>query len=136
MNGDGVGFDNNITQADVNALRDAVLAKCDVLGNDVIKDNVVGDALACAQVFGDADIDALGAARGLRPGQIQAIKDVYRGPHSSTGTRWYKGKPLGSEFSWGSFVVPTPAKPRRLDRDRTHSFITGSGSPTRQRGNR
>jgi hypothetical protein len=108
VDGDGVGFDNNITQADINALRDAVLAKCDVLGNDVIKDNVVGDALACAKVFTDADIDALGASRGLRPGQVQAIKDVYRGPHSSHGTRWYKGKPLGSEFSWGSLVVPIP----------------------------
>jgi hypothetical protein len=109
VNGDGFGFDNNITQADVSALRDAVMAKCDVLGNDVIRDNVVGDPLACARVFTDADIDALGAGRGLTPGQVQAIKDVYRGPHSSTGTRWYKGKPLGSEFSWGSFVVPTPA---------------------------
>ena len=109
VNGDGIGFDNNITQADVNALRDAVLAKCDVLGNDVIKDNTVGDPLECKKVFGDADIDALGAARGLRAGQIQAIKDVYRGPHSSTGHRWYKGKPLGSELLWGSFVVPTPA---------------------------
>ena len=109
VNNDGVGFDNNITQADINALRDAVLAKCDVLGNDVIKDNIVGDPLECKSVFGDADIDALGAARGLKPGQIQAIKDVYRGPHSSTGHRWYKGKPLGSEFSWGSLVVPTPA---------------------------
>lgn len=109
VDGDGAGFDNNITQDDINALRDAVLAKCDVLGNDVIKDNIVGDPLECQKVFGDADVDALGAARGLRPGQIQAIKDVYRGPHSSTGQRWYKGKPLGSEFSWGSFVVPTPA---------------------------
>jgi len=108
VNGDGVGFDNNITQADINALRDAVLAKCDVLGNDVIKDNIVGDPLECQKVFGEADIDALGAARGLRPGQIEAIKDVYRGPHSSTGISWYKGKPLGSEFSWGSLVVPIP----------------------------
>jgi feruloyl esterase len=109
VNGDGVGFDNNITQDDINALRDAVLAKCDVLGNDVIKDNVVGNALACQKVFTDADIDLFGAGRGLRPGQIQAIKDVYRGPHNSRGHRWYKGKPLGSEFSWGTFVVPTPA---------------------------
>jgi len=108
VNGDGVGFDNNITQADINALRDAVLAKCDVLGNDVIKDNIVGDPLECQKVFGEADIDALGAARGLRPGQIEAIKDVYRGPHSSTGISWYKGKPLGSEFSWGALVVPIP----------------------------
>jgi Tannase and feruloyl esterase len=109
VDGDGVGFDNNITQADIDALRDAVLAKCDVLGNDRIKDNVVGDALACQRVFTESDVDAFGAARGLRPGQIQAIKDVYRGPHNSDGHRWYKGKPLGSEFSWGSFVVPTLA---------------------------
>jgi len=108
VNGDGAGFDNNITQADINALRDAVLAKCDVLGNDVIKDNIVGDPIECRKAFGEADIDALGAARGLRPGQIEAIKDVYRGPHSSTGISWYKGKPLGSEFSWGSLVVPIP----------------------------
>ncbi|HEY9532103.1 MAG TPA: tannase/feruloyl esterase family alpha/beta hydrolase [Burkholderiales bacterium] len=109
MNGDGVGFDNNITQADINALRDTVLAKCDVLENDRIRDSVVGNPQACAAVFGDADIEALGTARGLTPGQIQAIKDVYRGPHSSTGMRWHKGKPLGTEFSWGAFVVPTPA---------------------------
>lgn len=110
VNGDGVGFDNNITQDDINALSAAVLAKCDVLGNDTIKDNVVGNPLACARVFTETDIDLFGASRGLRPGQIEAIKDVYRGPHNSTRTQqWYKGKPLGSEFSWGGFVVPTPA---------------------------
>ena len=109
VNGDGVGFDNNITQADIDALRDAVLAKCDVLDNDKIRDNVVGNPLACARVFTSADIDALGAARGLTAGQIRAIKDVYAGPHNSAGHRWYKGKSLGTEFSWGSFVVPTPA---------------------------
>jgi feruloyl esterase len=109
VNADGVGFDNNITQEDINALRDAVLAKCDVLGNDRIKDNVVGNPLACRRVFNETDIDAFGAARGLRAGQIQAIKDVYRGPHNSQGHSWYKGKPLGSEFSWGTYVVPTPA---------------------------
>ena len=109
-NGDGVGFDNNITQGDIDALRDAVLAKCDVLGNDRIKDNVVDDPLACRRAFGDSDIEALGAARNLSAGQVQAIKDVYRGPHDSSGRhRWNRGKPLGSEFSWGAIVVPTPA---------------------------
>ena len=109
VDGDGAGFDNNITQADVDALRDAVLAKCDVLGNDRIRDNVVDNPLACAQVFNASDIDAFGGGRGLTPGQVQAIKDVYRGPHSSAGQRWYKGKALGSEATWGAFVVPTPA---------------------------
>jgi feruloyl esterase len=109
-NNDGVGFDNNVTQADLDALRDAVLAKCDVLGNDKIKDNVVGNHRLCARVFTAADVDAFGAARGLTAGQIQALKDVYSGPHDSTGRRhWSPGKPHGSEFNWGSFVVPTPA---------------------------
>jgi tannase/feruloyl esterase len=105
----GVGFDNNITQADIDALRNAVLAKCDVLENDTITDGVVGNLRACARVFTAADVDAFGAARGLTPGQIQAIKDVYSGPHDSTGRHhWSPGKPLGSESTWGSFVVPTP----------------------------
>ena len=109
-NNDGVGFDNNVTQADLDALRDAVLAKCDVLGNDKIKDNVVGNHRLCARVFTAADVNAFGTARGLTAGQIQALKDVYSGPHDSTGRRhWSPGKPHGSEFSWGSFVVPTPA---------------------------
>jgi feruloyl esterase len=109
-NNDGVGFDNNVTQADLDALRDAVLAKCDVLGNDKITDGVVGNHRLCASVFTAADVDALGAARGLTAGQIQALKDVYTGPHDSTGRHhWSFGKPLGSEFSWGTFVVPTAA---------------------------
>src|SRR5207244_11511288 len=77
VNGDGVGFDNNITQADIDALRDAVLDKCDVLDTHTIRDNALGNPLACARVFTSADIDALGVARGLTPGQVQAIKDVY-----------------------------------------------------------
>ena len=86
-NNDGVGFDNNVTQADLDALRDAVLAKCDVLGNDKIKDNVVGNHRLCARVFTAADVNAFGTARGLTAGQIQALKDVYSGPHDSTGRR-------------------------------------------------
>jgi feruloyl esterase len=107
--GDGAGFDNNITQADIDALRDAVLEKCDVLGADRIRDRVVDNPLACRHAFTGQDIEVFGNARGLSPGQVQAIKDVYRGPHNSRGHRWYKGKPLGSEFSWGALVVPTPA---------------------------
>ena len=63
VNKDGVGFDNNISQADIDALRDAVLAKCDVLGNDRVRDRVVGNPLACAKVFTEEDIDDLGHVR-------------------------------------------------------------------------
>ena len=106
--GDSVGFDNNITQDDINALREAVMEKVDVLGNDRIRDGVIDNPIAASAVFTDEDIDALGAERGWTEGQIEAIKDVYSGPHDSEGNSWYKGKSLGTEYGWGLFVVPTP----------------------------
>ncbi len=110
VDGDGVGFDNLITQDDINALRDEVLARADVLGNDRIRDGVVDNPLLAAEVFTEADIDAFGEARGLTPGQTQAIKDVYSGPHDSSGeNQWHVGKPLGTEHVWGLVVIPTEA---------------------------
>lgn len=109
--GDGEGYDNLISQEDINALREAVLAQCDVLGNDKIADGIVDNPLACAQVFTKASIDELGVERNWTPGQIEAVKDVYRGPHDSSGeNQWYKGKALGSEFAWGYHVIPTEAQ--------------------------
>ena len=56
-----------------------------MLGNDKTRDNVIGNPLACAKVFTNADIEALGTARReLAQVEIQAIKDVYAGPHDST----------------------------------------------------
>ena len=110
VNGDGVGFDNNITQADIDALRDAVLAKCDVLENDTIRDNVVGNPLACARVFTSADIDALGLARGLTPGQVQAIKDVY-----TAGTKARVSGRNSAGVASLSRRRPTISSPPRVD---------------------
>lgn len=110
IDGDGVGYDNLITMEDINALRDAVLAKVDVLGNDKIADGVVNNPMAAQSVFTEADIDAWGAERGLSEGQIQAVKEVYRGPHDSSGeNQWHKGKPIGTEHAWGFYVIPTEA---------------------------
>ena len=108
VDGDGVGFDNNITMEDINALRDAVLAEADVLGNDRIRDGIIDNPIAASEVFTEEDIDALGEELGWTEGQIQAIKDVYSGPHDSNGNSWYKGKPLGTEYAWGLYIVPTP----------------------------
>jgi feruloyl esterase len=47
----------------------------------------------------------------LTPAQMTAVKEVYRGPHSSTGTPWYPGKPIGSEASWASWIVGDPTVP-------------------------
>lgn len=108
VDGDGVGFDNNITMEDINALREAVLAKVDVLGNDLIRDGIVDNPVTASEVFTDEDIDALGAELAWTEGQIEAIKDVYSGPHDSEGNSWYKGKAIGTEYAWGLYIVPTP----------------------------
>lgn len=109
-NGDGVGFDNNITMENINALREAVLAEVDVLGNDRIRDGIIDNPIAASEVFTDEDIDALGQELGWTDGQIQAVKDVYAGPHDSEGNSWYPGKPLGTEYAWGLYIVPTPGQ--------------------------
>jgi len=41
VDGDGEGFDNAITNEDIAALQAAVLAKVDVMGNDMIADGIV-----------------------------------------------------------------------------------------------
>lgn len=111
VNGDGTYFDDLITMDDTHALSTAVLAACDVLGNDKIRDGVVGNPEQCASVFTDADIAALGAEQGWSEGQVQAIEAVYAGPHDSTNAHhWYWGKALGTEYAWGYYVVPTPGK--------------------------
>lgn len=105
--GDGVGFDNNISVEDIFALQAAVLAEVDVMGNDLIRDGIVDNPMAAREVFTDEDIDALGAELGWTEGQIQAVKDVYAGPHDSAGNSYYQGKPLGTEYGWGLYIVPT-----------------------------
>ncbi len=120
VNGDGVGFDNNITQADIDALRDAVLAKCDVLENDEIRDNVVGNPLACARVFTSADIDALGVARGLPPtaGKCQSLSFVNMKP----------GFPEPKIFrNNGRIDAPDLARSRLLVPGRHRSFLERFG---------
>jgi feruloyl esterase len=47
----------------------------------------------------------------MTPPQLTAVKEVYRGPHSSTGTPWYPGKPIGSEASWPLWIVGNSATP-------------------------
>ena len=107
VNGDGVGFDNNITQDDINALRDAVLAKCDVLGSDRIKDNVVDNPLACQKVFTESDIDAFGAGRrpqgGTDPGHQGRVPRTAQLPRpplvqgQAAGVRIQLGQPRGAD---------------------------------------
>ncbi len=47
----------------------------------------------------------------LNAAQLAAVKAVYEGPKSSTGTLWYPGKPVGSETTWANFIVANSANP-------------------------
>ena len=104
---DGDGTPESLTKT--NMLRNRVLAKCDA--NDGIVDGVVDDPLSCdfnpdvdlATVMCSGDVNA---DECLTRAQIQTIKDLYRGSYDSKGVTIFKGKPLGSEFSWSSSVVP------------------------------
>jgi pimeloyl-ACP methyl ester carboxylesterase len=49
----------------------------------------------------------------LTAAQVTAVKEVYRGPHSSNGTSWYPGKPVGSEASWASWLVADSSNPAK-----------------------
>ncbi|MEE2822926.1 MAG: tannase/feruloyl esterase family alpha/beta hydrolase [Acidobacteriota bacterium] len=115
VNGDGTP--ESLTK--VKLLHNKVLDKCDA--NDGIVDGVIDDPLNCdfdpdvdlatAMCTGDINNDEC-----LTKAQVQTIKDFYRGSYTSTGESVFKGKPLGSEFSWSTSVVPhkgnsmTPAR--------------------------
>lgn len=115
VNGDGTP--ESLTK--VKLLHNKVLGKCDA--NDGIVDGVIDDPLNCdfdpdvdlatAMCTGDINNDEC-----LTKAQVQTIKDFYRGSYTSTGESVFKGKPLGSEFSWSTSVVPhkgnsmTPAR--------------------------
>lgn len=44
----------------------------------------------------------------LTAAQVDAVREIYAGPHTSSGVQWYAGKPLGSEPSWAAWLVADP----------------------------
>ncbi|MDA2933949.1 tannase/feruloyl esterase family alpha/beta hydrolase, partial [Acidobacteria bacterium AH-259-D05] len=104
---DGDGIFDSLTK--VNMLKNAVLAKCDA--NDGIIDGVIDNPLSCdfdpevdlAQMMCAGEVNA---DECYTKAQLQTIKDLYRGSYDSKGVSILKGKPLGSEFSWGYSVIP------------------------------
>ena len=104
-NGDG-SFDS---LKKLTLLQEAVLARCDA--NDGITDGVIDDPLSCDF---DPDVDLaemrcpgdVNADDCFTPAQLQTIKDIYKGAYDSNGVLIYKGKALGSEFTWPDHIIP------------------------------
>ena len=95
--------------AKLDLLRKAVLDKCDAL--DGVKDGVIDDPLKC-NFNPEVDL-ASKACPGDKNGencftrmQMQTIKQEYEGPRDSKGTLIIKGLAPGSEFAWGTNVIP------------------------------
>ena len=93
----------------VTMLEEAVLGKCDA--NDGITDGVINDPLSCdfdpeidlADLMCTGDVNADDC---FTTAQLQTIKDIYAGTHDSKGILIYKGKALGSEFTWPDHIIP------------------------------
>ena len=88
-----------ISAAKTPAIKEAVLAQCDVL--DGIDDGLISDPRRCA-----VDTNKLSCTEGetdscLTTPQIRALEAIYQGPHTSDGTQIYFGFPPGGETAPG-----------------------------------
>ncbi len=104
---DGDGSQESLTKWEV--LRDTVSAVCDPV--DGIEDGLIEDPRMCP-----FDPERHLADRMCEPGvdgdacftdrQIQAVRDLYRGPYDSAGVQIMRGLPPGSEYGWARNVIP------------------------------
>lgn len=77
---------------------EAALAKCDM--DDGVRDGVISDPLHCSFDPESLICKVTSESRCLTPSQVDAVKKVYSGPMTSTGSRLSLGGPVvGSE--WG-----------------------------------
>jgi hypothetical protein len=88
-----------LARADLTLLHQAALRACDL--TDGVKDGIVGDPLGCRF---DPAVLTCSAGRNtgcLTPVQVQAVKEVYAGPHTSGGVPIAtRGVFPGSELDW------------------------------------
>ena len=122
----------------INMLREAVLAKCDAL--DGIKDGIIDHPPSCSF---NPDVDLadkmcpgdVNADNCYTKAQLQTIKDFYRGPHDSKGTRLYWGKSYGWEHDWATRYIPHPGNNQSpnylntMDSMNYHFYETDPGVP-------
>jgi feruloyl esterase len=102
-----------LDRADLEALHQAVVAKCDM--NDGVKDGLIGDPRECR--FRAAELHCTGSSTKhcLTDQQIEAVERIYAGPRTSTGTQIaMPSAQKASELMWldyfgGSATNPTPS---------------------------
>jgi len=101
------GFSGNIF-GKVSLLANAVKAACADAEGIIAKPGSCNFDPATLQCPAGTD-----TASCLTAPQVAAVKAVYGGPRSSTGISWYPGKPVGSEASWGAWLVADSTDPAK-----------------------
>lgn len=99
-----------LQEADVRLLHEAVMNKCDA--KDGLKDGLITDPRECkfdpAELQCKVDHDS-GCLTGE---QVEAVRKIYAGPHTSDGKPIYTGSvQLGSELTWLGAYIGIDGKP-------------------------
>lgn len=96
--------ETNLPKEKLQLVENAATAACDML--DGAKDGLIGDAMRCRFDPGVLQCTGADIANCLTPAQVQAVRDVYRGPTSKrNGKTLYPGFYPGGEMGWASGVV-------------------------------
>jgi len=96
---------SNLSAAKLALVGKAASEACDAA--DGVKDGIIGDPKQCK--FDPAVLQCKAGDKDdcLTAPQVQAVKKLYEGPHTSAGKEIFAGLEPGSEFLWG-FLVAGP----------------------------
>ena len=96
---------SNLSAAKLALVNKAATEACDAA--DGVKDGIIGNPKQCK--FDPAVLQCKAGDKDdcLTAPQVQAVKKLYEGPHTSSGKEIFAGLEPGSEFLWG-FLVAGP----------------------------
>ncbi|MDH4063662.1 MAG: tannase/feruloyl esterase family alpha/beta hydrolase [Acidobacteriota bacterium] len=96
--------ETNLPKEALQLVQDAAVAACDTL--DGAPDGLVSNPMRCTFDPGVLQCTGAGSASCLTPSQVEAVRNVYRGPTSRrNGKNLYPGFYPGGEMGWASGVV-------------------------------
>ena len=101
-----------LTADKIPLIYEAVIAKCD--GYDGVEDGLIDDPRDCDFDPGTLQCGLFGGGDCLTENQVDVVRKIYSGPHTSDGTPTYTGGALpGSEPHWIGPYVTEEGRPGR-----------------------
>ncbi len=99
-----------LEEADVRFLHTKVMEKCDAI--DGLKDGIITDPRDCKFDPAELQCKAGNASGCLNADQVEAVRKLYSGPHTSDGKPTYTGSVQpGSELNWLAPYIGINGKP-------------------------